>query len=54
VYRSIPTIFLTAFPDDSERRCAMRGGAVEYLGNTKVLLKSIRAALNRNKYDAIT
>jgi hypothetical protein len=27
---------------------------VEYLGNGKVSLKSIRAALNRNKYNAIT
>jgi hypothetical protein len=47
-------VFITAFPDDSERRCAMRGGAVEYLGNANLLLKSIRAALNRNKCNAIT
>jgi hypothetical protein len=26
-------IFITTFPDYSERRRAMRGGAVEYLGN---------------------
>jgi hypothetical protein len=47
-------IFIAAFPDDSERRRAVRGGAVEYLGNANVLLKSIRAAPNRNKCNAIT
>jgi FixJ family two-component response regulator len=35
----------------------MQRGAVEYFGkpfNAKVLLKSVRAALNRDVYDAIT
>jgi hypothetical protein len=29
-------IFIAAFPDYSERRCALRGGAVEYLGNANL------------------
>ena len=45
---SIPTIFVTAFPEESDRRRAMKSGAVAYLSKPcrrDDLLAHLRAAL---------
>jgi FixJ family two-component response regulator len=44
----LPTIFITAFPEEGTRRCAMTAGAVGYLGkpfSEESLLKCLDTAL---------
>jgi FixJ family two-component response regulator len=46
----IPTIFMTAFPDESVKRRAMDAGAVGFLPkpfNAKALIQCIRDAINQ-------
>ena len=53
---SIPTVFITAFPDRAVRGRAMRTGAVGYLSkpfSAKVLLKTIRRALEKGSENGV-
>ena len=48
--RAIPTIFITAYPDDGARVRALRDGAVSYLAKPfkeQDLLRGVRLALER-------
>jgi FixJ family two-component response regulator len=48
VGHAIPTILITAFPDDSDRVCALSDGVIGYLAKpceARTLLASIQVAL---------
>ena len=51
---AIPTILITAYPDESVRACALTDGVICYLSkplDEDALLRCVRSALDRAKLD---